>query len=277
MKILVTGAGGMLSSDLVPYLASYHDCYGATIEDTDITNIDSISKIVAAYKPQIIINCAAYTQVDKAETERCLALQVNALGVQNLSLICKEQGIILCHISTDYVFDGKKHSPYTPYDAVCPINFYGESKLAGEKFLEWISPNFYIIRTSWLYGAYGNNFVKTILRLANQRRELSIVDSQIGSPTFTGSLSIAIKRIIESGKFGIYHVTDKTDGRLSWYGFAMEIVRLAGLSVKVLPIAQYPLPAKRPAYSVLDTTLTTMAIGVEPVEWNVQLQQYMKI
>lgn len=268
----------MLSSDLVPYLNDYHQCHGSDIFETDITNIDNIKNTVNQYRPDIVVNCSAYTQVDKAESEQDKALMVNATGVQNLAIICKEGGIPLCHISTDYVFDGEKNFPYTPLDNTSPVNFYGHSKLAGEKFIEWINPYFYIIRTSWLYGHHGPNFVKTMIRLSKERDHLNIVHDQIGSPTWTVSLSKAIKTIVESRKFGIYHVTDKTEGSLSWYDFACEIFNQRKIKINLTPIttAQYPTPAKRPKYSVLDLTLTELAVNFTPLNWNDALNKYQQ-
>lgn len=278
MKVLVLGGGGMLSSDLVDVLNETHDCYGATINEVDITDLNSINAGLDIHRPQVVVNCAAYTQVDKAETDRETAMLVNGTGVQNLALACDARGLPLCHISTDYVFDGLKDSPYTPFDCPRPVNFYGESKLAGEKYLQWVARRFYIIRTSWLYGHHGPNFVQTMLRLASQRDELRVVDDQRGSPTWTVSLSYGIRAVIESGKPGIYHVTDETGGTLTWYGFASEILRQAGLSSRVIPISttEYPTPAKRPSYSVLDINSTRLSTGFQPVKWQEALEGYMR-
>ncbi|MBF0565221.1 MAG: dTDP-4-dehydrorhamnose reductase [Nitrospirae bacterium] len=277
MKVLVLGGGGMLASDLVAVLSETHDCYGATINEVDITDLNSINAGLDRYRPEVVVNCAAYTQVDKAETDRETALLVNGIGVQNLGLACNARQMPLCHISTDYVFDGLKDSPYTPFDCPKPVNFYGESKLAGEKYLQWAAKRFYIIRTSWLYGHHGPNFVKTILRLASNSSELRVVDDQRGSPTWTVSLSYGIKAVIESGKPGIYHITDETDGTLTWYGFASEIVRQAGLNSRVIPIStsEYPTPAKRPRYSVLDMSSTCLSTGFKPVKWQEALERYV--
>ena len=277
MKILVAGSKGMLAHDLVPILRESHEVIGVDLEDLDITAREAVRDAVDKSSPDVIINCAAYTQVDKAEEERGKAFLVNAIGTQNLALACQKKGIPLCHISTDYIFDGRKESPYTPFDSPNPLNVYGESKLAGEKYIEWISSRFYIIRTSWLYGRGGNNFVSTILRLAKERPELRVVNDQIGSPTHTPSLSAAIARLIETGAFGIYHFTDETGGGISWYDFAKEIVRLAGLDTKIAPIPteEFPRPAERPKYSVLDTSLFPMATGLTCTDWKEALRDYM--
>lgn len=276
MKILVTGSKGMLAHDLIPILKERHDVTAPQEEALDITKRESLKQIIKEVSPDIVINCAAYTSVDKAEEEREKAFFINGTGVQNLSLVCADNNIPLCHISTDYVFNGKKKSPYTPFDNSDPINTYGESKLAGEKYAQWIMSKFYIIRTSWLYGKGGNNFVSTILRLAKEKPEIKVVKDQTGSPTSTVSLSLAIKRLIETGAYGIYHFTDETNGGISWHDFAKEIVRLSGLNTKVVPIttAEFPRPAKRPAYSVLDTMLFSEVTGYSPKDWKDSLKMY---
>ena len=277
MKILVTGAKGMLAHDLVPVLQERHEVIGLTREGLDITKRDEVSAVIKKISPDVVINCAAYTQVDRAETEREKAFLVNGIGVQNLALPCSDRGVSLCHISTDYVFDGAKTTAYTPFDNTNPINTYGESKLAGEKYLQWITNRFYIVRTSWLYGGTGNNFVAAILKLAKERQELPVVEDQRGSPTSTRSLSRGIERLVASGAHGIYHFTDETADGISWYDFAREIVRLSGLATDVVPTAAsaYPRPAKRPPHSVLDISLFPAVTGYEPVNWKTALKEYM--
>ncbi len=268
----------MLASDLIPLLRQHHHCYGASRAELDITDVAGVFKAVEGYRPDVLINCAAFTNVDLAQSQQREAMLVNGIGVQNLALACAQYDVPLCQISTDYVFDGSKTTPYTPFDTPRPINYYGESKLAGEWYVKWLCRRFYIVRTSWLYGEHGNNFVKTILRLGQERSELRVVDDQVGSPTWTVTLALAIKMIIESGRYGIYHVTNETDGRLTWYGFACEILRRAGCSTRVVPIttAEYPRPAARPPYSVLDMTTTVLSVGLEPVKWNKALTWYLK-
>lgn len=277
MKILVTGSRGMLAHDLIPILKERHDVTAPQEEALDITKRESIKQIIKDVSPDIVINCAAYTNVDKAEEEREKAFFINGTGVQNLALVCADSNIPLCHISTDYVFDGKKGAPYTPFDNTDPINTYGESKLAGEKYMQWIMNRFYILRTSWLYGRGGNNFVSTITRVAKERPEISVVYDQVGSPTSTVTISHAIERLIETGAYGIYHFTDRTDGGISWHDFAKEIVRLSGLNAKVLPIttSEFPRPAKRPGYSALDTMLFSEVVGYSPRDWKDSLKEYL--
>ncbi len=270
MKVLITGAKGMLGVDIVRVMEKAgFDVMAFSHSELDITKRDETISKIKELKPQVVINCAAYTRVDDAERERETAYRVNGLGVQNLALASMETRIVLCHVSTDYVFSGESLTPYTPFDATSPVNFYGLSKLAGEHYIKDILSSFYIVRTSWLYGAGGRNFVKTILRLASERDEIRVVNDQIGSPTCTVTLAEGILRIIQSGVYGIHHITDRTEGGISWFDFACEIVSQKGLSAKVIPIptSEFPTPAKRPAYSVLDTFFTEVSAGFNPPNW----------
>jgi dTDP-4-dehydrorhamnose reductase len=277
MKVLVTGSKGMLASDLIPVLRKGHEVIAPPEEDFDITKRDAVHKAIKEASVDLVVNCAAYTQVDKAEEERDKAFLVNGLGVQNLALACQDRGIPLCHISTDYVFDGTKTSPYTPFDNTNPINVYGESKLAGEKYIEWIMNRFYIVRTSWLYGRHGHNFVSTILKLARERQELEVVSDQMGSPTSALSLARGIVRLIGSGAYGIYHFTDETEGGISWYDFAGEIIRQTGGRTKVLPTTtdRFPRPARRPSNSVLELSFFAAVTGHRPAPWKAALKEHL--
>ena len=280
MRILVLGSKGMLGQDLIPVLSNDHTCFGADVTDadkTDITDIDSVTRTVSVCRPDAVINCAAYTNVDLAETERDKAMSINGLGAQNVAIVCRQKGIALCHISTDYVFDGDAQIPYTPFDNTNPVNYYGLSKLAGEKYVRWVCPDASIVRTSWLYGRHGNNFVKTILKLASEREELRVVDDQTGNPTSAVTLARGIKSIVESGRCGIYHFTDETCGDISWYRFTEEILRLSNIKIRLLPVTtlEFPRPAKRPKYSVLDLTATRLAFPFKPVRWERALADYL--
>lgn len=279
MKILVTGSKGMLAQDLIPVLKESHEVFSPPEEELDITKRDVLYNALNTTLPDFVVNCAAYTNVDKAEEEREKAFLVNGIGVQNLALVCADAGTPLCHISTDYVFDGENNKPYTPFDNTHPINTYGESKLAGEKYIQWILKKFSIIRTSWLYGIRGSNFVLTILRLAKEQSTIRVVNDQIGSPTSTVTLSNSIRKVIESGAWGIYHITDDTGVGISWFDFAKEIIRISGLKTEVIPITTeaYPRPAKRPRYSVLDMEMTRLAIGFKPVDWKVALTKLLQL
>lgn len=268
----------MLGRDLTLVLRnSDHEVFETDIEELDITKIDQLYKMSKELRPDTIINCAAYTQVDKAEEEPEKALLINGFGVQNLALVCKEFDIDLCHISTDYVFNGKKEGPYTPFDNTDPLNVYGHSKLAGEKYIQWIWSKFFIIRTSWLYGRRGNDFVYTIMKLAGHNREIKVVEDQVGSPTWTVTLSEVISRLVKTKRYGIYHATDEVEEGISWYEFALEIIKLAGLKTMVIPIKteDFPRPAKRPKNSVLDITMLKLTLNERLSFWQKSLQRYL--
>jgi dTDP-4-dehydrorhamnose reductase len=278
MKVIVAGSKGMLAHDLIPLLAERHETSLFDQDEVDITDKERVFAFVGGIKPDLIINCAAYNQVDQAETDRETAFRVNADGVKHLALACKEFESVLCHFSTDYVFDGKGSQPYQPDDEPNPISAYGESKRAGEVHVVSMLKDYYLIRTSSLYGKYGVNFVQTILRLAQETEVLRVVQNQIMSPTWTVNLALGTIRLIESGSFGTYHLTDRTDGGISWFTFAQEIVRLKGLDNRVEPATaeEFDRPARRPAYSVLDTSSFTQRSGYEPIPWQDSLKQFME-
>ncbi|KAF0143603.1 MAG: dTDP-4-dehydrorhamnose reductase [Nitrospirae bacterium] len=279
MKILITGSKGMLAQDLIPLLKEGHEVMPFSRQEMDITQKDVVLKNMKSAAPEIVINCAAYANVDKAEAagERDRVFMANAIGVQNLAMACAETNIPLCHISTDYVFDGRKGRPYTPFDNTNPLSVYGESKLAGEKYIQWILDKFYIVRTSGLYGRGGNNFVSTILKLAREHSVIKVVTDQIGSPTSTVSLSAGIKKLIESGKFGIYHIADDSGNGISWFDYAREIISTAGIKAEIIPVTsdEFPRPARRPAYSVLDTEIMRLATGYIPEKREVALKKFL--
>jgi len=277
MKILITGSESMLARDLMPVLKENNEIIPLSKQEMDITQKDAVIKNIKRSAPDIVINCAAYTKVDTAEEERGKAFQVNGIGVQNIAIACAEMQIPLCHISTDYVFDGKKSKPYTPFDAPNPLNVYGESKPAGEKYIQWITNKFYIVRTSGLYGRGNNNFVITILRLAKEQSAVKVVTDQICSPTYTLNLSAGIKKLIESGSFGIYHIADDSGSGISWFDYAREIVSMAGIRAEIIPVTseEFPRPAKRPAYSVLDTEITRLSVNYTPEKREVALKKFL--
>jgi len=259
-NVLVTGANGQLGSEIKALRAEYpHYTFFFTCkEDLDITNQEAIAFTCKANHITHIINCAAYTAVDKAESEPEKAEAINHLGARNLALTCKALNIRLAHISTDYVFDGKHYKPYTPEDTPNPQGVYGQSKLRGEEAIREVAPsNTLIIRTAWVYSAFGNNFVKTMLRLGREREGLGVVYDQVGAPTYAKDLAKAILDILphlNNPKPKTYHYSN--EGVLSWYDFAKEIMRMAKLPCKVNPIptTEYPTPASRPHYSLLDKT-----------------------
>ena len=277
MKILLLGYEGMLGSELFSLLKSDHDVVGKDIHDFDIASDNDCRRIVAECRPDVVINAVAYTDVDgcEANRERCFA--VNAGGVKNVLIACKAGNIKIVHFGTDYIFDGNKNSPYCEEDICQPLNVYGESKLAGERHLFELSKNFLLVRTAWLYGAKGKNFVKTILERAVTLGTLKVVDDQTGSPTYTYDLAEAVKRLIEDGAGGIFHITN--GGKCSWYEFARAILEEAGLTdVQVLPIKtdEISRPAKRPCFSVLDGSKFYQTTGITMRPWRLALRNCLQ-
>ncbi len=268
MKVLVTGSDGQLAMDLIPLLDSTGlELCSLNSAMLDITEKEAVLKAAVDFSPELIINCAAYTNVDKAEEESELAFKVNSEGAANIADAALASKALCIHISTDFVFDGQKTTPYIELDETKPLSVYGKSKLRGEEEILKSECDSMIIRTSWLYGAHGNNFVKTILALAKEREVLKFVDDQVSSPTWTGDLAgalVKIAKLKQAGetKTGIYHYSNDSEGRgISWYDLAVAIVEEArdmGVELKCIcvePIltSAYPTPAKRPAYSVLST------------------------
>lgn len=254
MRILVTGASGQLGSDLVLLLKSKgHEVFGTSSAGLNIKNVTQVIEQVKRVAPDAIIHSAAYTKVDQAEQEVDEAFLVNAYGTRNIAMAAREVKAKLVYISTDYVFDGKATVPYNEFDQTNPQSIYGKSKLAGEQFVrQWVYEH-YILRTSWVFGKHGNNFVKTMLKLAESRDQVSVVHDQIGSPTYTVDLSEFIGELIEKELYGTYHVSNS--GHCSWYEFSKEIFKQARLPhVEVQPVttAEFPRPAPRPSYSVMD-------------------------
>lgn len=251
-KVLVTGAKGMLGQDLCPILRqNSYDVVETDVDSLDITNFNIVQCVLNEHKPDIVIHCAAYTNVDGAESDYETAHKINAVGTENLAKVCGENDITLVYISTDYVFGGKSDKIYKPTDEVEPLNNYGLTKLQGEQAVRKYCKKYYIARTAWLYGIHGKNFVETMISLAD-KPELKVVDDQVGCPTWTVELSNGILKLLQGRAYGTYHVCggDKT----SWYGFTKEIFRLAGINANLKPCTteDFPRPAKRPEYSVMD-------------------------
>ena len=276
MNVLLMGAKGQLGIDLVSALAPDHGVTAWDVTELDITDLTAAVKAVRALRPDLILNAAAYTDVDGCESNEELAYRVNAIGPRNLAIAALETGADILHISTDFVFDGEKETPYLEFDNPNPQSVYGKSKLAGEQAVREITPRHYILRTAWLYGHNGRNFVKTMLRLASERDSISVVDDQVGTPTTTADLIEAIAAVTGSGAYGTYHAT--CEGACSWYDFAAAIFRHAGVSVKVEPTTTEALgrPAKRPAYSVLDNFMLRNQLHVTLRDWESALCAYMK-
>jgi len=272
--ILVIGANGMLGHDLMKVLEG--DVRGLDLPDIDITSLESVRRVLLTLKPKIVINAAAYTDVDGCETDVEQAMAVNGEGVGLLALTAREIGAKLVQISSDYVFDGSKGAPYREADPVGPLSVYGESKLAGELNAA-MAPEYLIIRTQWLYGIHGKNFVETMLRLAGEKSELAIVDDQIGSPTWSYDLALSIKALLEKGCVGVYHAANS--GYCSWKEFAEAIFEEEGLKVKVNSMTTQELnrPANRPLYSTLDCGKLEQDTGFRPQHWREALKSYLKL
>ena len=269
-KVLVTGAYGMLGQDLCPILEDNgYDVVETDVDIMDITNSESIEKMFSLEKPDIVIHCAAYTNVDKAEEDIETARLINVTGTENVAKACKKYDITMVYISTDYVFDGQGTKPYNPLDKTAPLNNYGLTKWEGEEAVRNNLEKYYICRTSWLYGHYGKNFVETMISLAD-KPELKVVDDQVGCPTWTVDLSDAIIKILESKPYGTYHTCGGEN--TSWYGFAKEIFEQAGLKVNLKPCTteEFPRPAKRPAYSIMDNDSLLR-------DWKEALKGYMAL
>lgn len=272
--ILVVGANGMLGRDMIALIGAA--ARGVDIDEIDITSLESTERVLKTLKPRVVINCAAYTDVDGCESNVETAMQVNGEGVAHLAMASREIGARLVHISTDYVFDGGKGSPYVEDDAPCPLGIYGESKLAGEMNAAF-NPDHLIVRTQWLYGLHGKNFVETMLRLASEKNELSVVDDQIGSPTWTVDLAHAILALLKTGHRGIYHAANS--GFCSWNDFAKAIFEEAGLKIHVKGMTTDELnrPARRPLYSTLDCSKLARDSGFQPQPWRAALKEYMNL
>lgn len=272
--ILVVGANGMLGRDLMPLLGDRGR--GVDIDGIDITSLESVERVLTAVRPSVVINCAAYTDVDGCESNQETAMQVNGEGVGHLAMASRMIGARLVQISSDYVFDGGKGAPYLEDDAPNPLSVYGESKLAGEMNAA-VNPDHLIVRTQWLYGLHGKNFVETMLRLGSERDELSVVDDQVGSPTWTVDLAHAVVTLLEKGCRGVYHAAN--EGYCSWNDFARAIFQEAGMAVTVTAMTTEQLnrPARRPLYSTLDCGKLARDGGYRPQPWRDALRSYLKL
>jgi len=277
MKLLVTGSRGMLGRALAKELAYDYQLIGIDIENADITDENQIKDEIFSIRPDIVIHSAAYTEVDNCEKNKELAFRINAKGTENVSNACKLVNAKLIYISTDFVFDGEKQTPYSETDIPNPLSTYGSSKLEGEKAVQSIIQNHLIIRTAWLFGPNGKNFVDTILRLAQSEPELKIVNDQKGSPTYTLDLAKAINLLTQKKATGIFHITNS--GECTWYEFAKKILELREISKKITPITsdQLKRPAKRPAYSVLSKMRFENATTTKIRNWQDALAEYLKL
>lgn len=277
MRVLVTGSAGMLANDLVPVLtARGYDVIAPSEDVLDITNLEAVRSVADSCEPDIVANCAAFTRVDEAESQEYQALMVNGFAVQNLCLVCQEMGVPLVHFSTDYIFDGNKEGPYTIYDQPNPLGAYGRSKLLGEQYILWLLSKFYLVRTTWMFGTYGKNFIDTMLEIAQKQQKISVVNDQRGCPTWTRQLAEAVADLIATGRYGVYHITSSEP--TTWFNFAREIFHLAGLDIELVPVTsdQFPTPARRPLNSVLDPFPLPQVLGREMPSWRVGLKEHLK-
>ena len=282
-RILVTGINGQLGQELKKTLIPLGKVIGVGRETMDLTQPSDIRRVIAQAKPDFIVNAAAYTAVDKAETEVELANAINAIAPTIMAEEADKLGAVLLHVSTDYVFDGQKNTPYLEDSSTNPLSVYGKSKLAGEAGIQKACQSYIILRTAWVYGNEGkSNFVKTMLRLGKEREEIRVVTDQVGSPTWAKDIADAIAKLLLHSEKGFYHFTDS--GVASWYDFAVAIfeeARQLGFPLqvqRVIPIttAEYPTPAKRPAYSVLSHQKIIAALGTYPPYWRDSLRQMLK-
>ncbi len=288
MKILITGSKGQLGSEVqdivskgICELGKINDIYlnseilGIDKKELDITSLDNVRKFTQEFKPDLVINTAAYTNVDGCIVNKELAFKVNALGARNLAIVCDEIEAKLVHVSTDYVFEGNSYVPYKEYDLPKPISIYGKTKYLGEEYIKQFCNKYFIVRTAWLYGYNGKNFVKTIIKAAKEKGYLEVVDDQRGNPTNVEDLAYHILKIALTEQYGIYHCTGK--GECSWYDFACRIVEYAGINCRVVPIKSNEIKraAKRPAYSSLDNMMLRCTVGDEMRKWEEALAEFI--
>lgn len=286
---MITGARGQLGSELLYCLNSGQTelgpipsqlvgatVYGLDIEQLDIGNLQQVLELVNKLQPHLIINCAAFTNVDGCETQQETALQVNALGARNIAIAAEQTGAKLVHISTDYVFSGDSKTAYAEEDICAPKSEYGRSKYLGEQYIRDFCNRYFIVRTAWLYGYEGSNFIKTMLRLGKENAQVKVVCDQIGTPTNVADLIHHLLKIAVTQEYGIYHCTN--NGQCSWYDFACKIFEYADMSVQVISCttAEYPTPAQRPLFSVLDNQMLRLTVGDEMRPWETALESFIK-
>jgi len=277
MRILVTGSKGQLGFDVVNELEKRgHAPIGVDIEDMDITDADSVRKVITQSNAEAVIHCAAYTAVDAAEENEAVCRKVNVNGTEHIAAVCKELKLKMMYISTDYVFNGEGERPWEPDDLREPLNIYGQTKYEGELAVEKLVEKFFIVRIAWVFGVNGKNFVRTMLKLGESGNEVNVVADQTGSPTYTYDLAKVLVDMIETDKYGRYHVTN--EGLCSWYDFAVEIFRQAGMDVKVNPLdsSQFPAKAKRPGNSRMSKDKLDRAGFDRMPVWQDALAHYLK-
>ena len=289
MKILITGSKGQLGNELkdiinkgyseigkVSKVIKNSQVFDLDVDKLDITDLNSVKNVLDTIKPDVVINCAAATNVDGCESDEDFAFKVNALGPRNLAIVCEEMGAKLVQVSTDYVFSGVGEKPLTEYDLTAPYSVYGKTKLLGENYVREFCSKYYIVRTAWLYGYVGHNFVYTMRRLGKEKDSINVVNDQIGNPTHANDLAYHILKLIETDEYGIYHCTGK--GECSWYDFAKMIIELSGEECIVNPCTseEYKTPAKRPEYSSLDNMMLRNTVGDEMRNWQDAIKSFIE-
>lgn len=277
MKVLVTGVKGQLGYDVMAELAKRNiEAIGVDIDEMDITDKISVEKVIGEAAPDVVVHCAAYTAVDAAEDNEALCRRVNADGTRNIAEVCKKLDCKMVYISTDYVFDGQGTRPWEPDDERHPLNVYGQTKYEGELAVQENLSKYFIVRIAWVFGKNGKNFVKTMLKLAETHDKLTVVNDQFGSPTYTYDLARLLVDMIQTDKYGIYHATN--EGTCTWYEFACEILRQAGVKIEVTPVpaSEYPAKAKRPENSRLDKSKLTENGFERLPSWQDALGRYLK-
>lgn len=289
MKIVITGGKGQLGKQIINILKNGKSEIGVIpeeyvnaeiiavdVDELDITDLNAVRSYLNEKKPNLVINCAAYTNVDACESNVDLAFKINALGPRNLAIISNEIGAKLAHVSTDYVFNGEGTAPFKEYDKTEPVSVYGKTKLAGENFVKEIANKYYILRTAWLYGYEGNNFVYTIIKAGKERGHLTVVDDQRGNPTNAEDLAHHILKVSTTEEYGTYHCTGI--GECSWYDFAKKIIELSQINCTVEPVTsdQYVRAAKRPSYSSLDNMMLRVTVGDEMRNWEDALKEFIQ-
>lgn len=277
MKVLVTGVKGQLGYDVMAELAKRNiEAIGVDIDEMDITDKISVEKVIGEAAPDVVVHCAAYTAVDAAEDNEALCRRVNADGTRNIAEVCKKLDCKMVYISTDYVFDGQGTRPWEPDDERHPLNVYGQTKYEGELAVQENLSKYFIVRIAWVFGKNGKNFVKTMLKLAETHDKLTVVNDQFGSPTYTYDLARLLVDMIQTDKYGIYHATN--EGICTWYEFACEIFRQAGIKIEVTPVpaSEYPAKAKRPENSRLDKSKLTENGFERLPSWQDALRRYIK-
>ncbi len=289
MKLLITGGKGQLglqiksilkkkAYDLGPIDSRLAECERRFIDldDLDITDLNQVNDYIGGFQPDVVINCAAYTNVDGCESDKDTAFKVNSIGPRNLAIACEKYGAKLLHVSTDYVFNGEGNVPFCEYDAPQPVSVYGKTKHLGELYIRENCKRNFIVRTAWLYGEWGKNFVLTIMKAAKEKGHLDVVDDQRGNPTYAEDLAHHILKIILTDEYGIYHCTGT--GECSWYDFASKIVEYSGIECTVTPVTSEKInrAAKRPSYSSLDNMMLRATIGDEMRQWDVALKSFIE-